>query len=524
VRLALVDRLRALSVHDRAAILGQFTAEQIASLKHCWPFWARPDTRAPGAAEGMGQLAPPPPWTWWANIGGRGSGKTRSCAEWVNAEAMRLGRGCVFHFLGATIDDARATMVEGTSGVLACAPPWAFGDTSAAWRPSVMGGTLLWKSGARARCFGADKPAKGRGPACNRFWIDDPAAFGPHGQEVLDQLLYGFRERAPDGTPPRGVISSTPIDSEILRWIMSGAEGKRQSKMVFSRSITDDNRGNLAPEYFSETLAEFAGTELEQQERFGRLDLANTPKVFSGIAFDAQPVRVEVVPERLDLLVVSIDPADSSSTRACEVGIIAGGLANTGHGYLLEDASGHLNSDQWPDAAWDLVERWADRCSRWRFVVEINRGTKDCSLLRARELIRRLQRGLPGVSVCEIRTVTSRVNKAERAASLPLIYRAGQMHHARGLVEVERQLRALDNTGRGLLDRADAAVYCELDLFGLLDSSQPGQTIGGASMPFAALGPRPQQAVAVGPMPSQGPRMTAAAPFQSAAMPGQVRR
>ncbi|HMI91864.1 MAG TPA: terminase family protein, partial [Polyangiales bacterium] len=400
--LALVDQLRELGDADREEILRSCTAEELSALRWCWTeFYARPDERAPGATHGKGQVPPAGKWTWWANIGGRGSGKTETCAQWVAHEALRLGAGAIFHLVGATIDDARATMVEGLSGILQASPPWA----GIKWVPSVGGGKLTWRSGARARVFGADKPAKGRGPACNRMWIDDPAAFGPHGKDVIDQLLFGFRNRAPDGSEPRGVISSTPLDSDLLSWIMSASKDQNQRRMVYSFSETDDNRANLSEDHFTQILTEFAGTELEQQERFGRYT-AGTGKVFKGIDFNAHPIRVHVVPERFLVVAVWIDPSSSSSTKSCEVGIVAGGLTNDGHVWLLEDASAVLGANEWPDRALDLLERWLPHAASGHLGVETNRGgNQPVQLLCSAEKIRRLKAGKPGVSIYEIKRV-----------------------------------------------------------------------------------------------------------------------
>ena len=498
--LALVDRLRAVAPEQRAKILGAIDARRIAALRWAWrEFWARPDEREPGATEGKGQLPPEQPWTWHAHIGGRGSGKTEAASRWVNEEAMRLGRGCVFHLVGATIDDARATMIEGDSGLLATAPPWAGID----FRPSVTGGTIRWRSGARGRVFSADRPAKGRGPQCSRMWLDDCAAWGHRGKDALDQLLFGFRRRAPDGSPPRGVISSTPIDTELLRWILS-ASSPRRSRIVYSRSTTDENRANLSTEFFEQTLAEFEGTEEEQAERFGIVTLSGSRKIFAGIAFDAAPV-LALAPERFLAIAIWIDPSVSTSTRACEVGLVVGGLTQAGHVYLLEDLSDQLDANAWPERVLDAADRWSPRCSTLHLGIETNRGGNQAvELLRSAEVIRRLRAGKPGVSVHEIRTVFASVGKGARATPLPRLYAAGRVHHVHGLGALERQLRALDDTVAPHRDRADAAVYCVLDLAGILDVARGGSAyaVGGEPMPSMPFTPIALGSINVGPLAS----------------------
>ena len=61
-------------------------------------------------------------WTIWALIAGRGAGKTRAGAEWV-LEQIAAGRKRLA-LIAPTAADARDVMVEGESGILACAPEW----------------------------------------------------------------------------------------------------------------------------------------------------------------------------------------------------------------------------------------------------------------------------------------------------------------------------------------------------------------------------------------------------------------
>ena len=64
-----------------------------------------------------GQFAPSGQgWRLWLVQGGRGFGKTRAGAEWVHGLAM--ARRCRVALVGATLDEARRVMVEGTSGLI----------------------------------------------------------------------------------------------------------------------------------------------------------------------------------------------------------------------------------------------------------------------------------------------------------------------------------------------------------------------------------------------------------------------
>lgn len=62
----------------------------------------------------------------WLVIGGRGAGKTRLGAEWVNALANGVspfaeGRAGRIALVGETLSDVREVMVEGPSGIVSVA-------------------------------------------------------------------------------------------------------------------------------------------------------------------------------------------------------------------------------------------------------------------------------------------------------------------------------------------------------------------------------------------------------------------
>lgn len=103
-------------------------------------------------------------------IGGRGSGKTRLGAEWVNAAAKgfmpyaarRYGR---IALVGETFADVREVMIEGPSGILATAR-----HERPRYEPSRR--RLVWESGAVAQAFSSEDPESLRGPQFDAAWCD----------------------------------------------------------------------------------------------------------------------------------------------------------------------------------------------------------------------------------------------------------------------------------------------------------------------------------------------------------------
>jgi phage terminase large subunit-like protein len=100
------------------------------ALETSWPAQARAN-----------QLPPPSDWNVWLLLAGRGFGKTRTLAEWANAQAVS-GQAARLAIVAATAADARDVLVEGESGILACAPSWA--------RPSYESSRrrVMWPNGA----------------------------------------------------------------------------------------------------------------------------------------------------------------------------------------------------------------------------------------------------------------------------------------------------------------------------------------------------------------------------------------
>ncbi len=72
------------------------------------------------------QKPPQGDWRTWLLLGGRGSGKTRAGAQWINGLASGLApfagtETTPLALVGETIADVRDVMIEGPAGIIACA-------------------------------------------------------------------------------------------------------------------------------------------------------------------------------------------------------------------------------------------------------------------------------------------------------------------------------------------------------------------------------------------------------------------
>ena len=139
----------------RQKFLDEISDDEAALLCEDWRFWAREE-----------QLAPRGDWRIWLFLGGRGAGKTRAGAEWI-ADGVRRGKMRRIALIGATHNDARSVMIEGSSGLLSV-------SQSAVFEPS--NGRVLWPGGAVATVLSAEEPDSIRGHQFDAAWSDGDRA------------------------------------------------------------------------------------------------------------------------------------------------------------------------------------------------------------------------------------------------------------------------------------------------------------------------------------------------------------
>ena len=148
-------------------------------FERLWDTRARPD-----------QWPPDGDWLVWLVMGGRGSGKTRTGAEWVRGMALGLdgfadapvGR---IALVGETFADVREVMIEGPSGVIAVHE----GRGRPAWHPARR--LLVWPNGARAQAFSSEDPEGLRGPQFGAAWGDAalPAPIGDWSGWIISAIF-----------------------------------------------------------------------------------------------------------------------------------------------------------------------------------------------------------------------------------------------------------------------------------------------------------------------------------------------
>ena len=235
---SLAELLASLPESERMAVIQELTETELVTLEHDWRFWARPK-----------QLPPPGDWLTWVLRAGRGFGKTRTGSGWVHERAMQRPRWIAM--VARTPADARDYMIEGPGGILRNVPPKERPEYESTKR------RLSWPSGSWATIYSAEDADQLRGFSGDTAWLDEFAKY-PNPRQVWDALQFGMREASDD--QPRVCITSTPRPLPILTEI----EDLPSTVTVTGSSY--ENRANLSPRWFSDTLAAYEGTRLGEQE------------------------------------------------------------------------------------------------------------------------------------------------------------------------------------------------------------------------------------------------------------------
>lgn len=394
------------------------TPAQKVEHRYRWTFWARDE-----------QLPPAGDWLIWLILAGRGWGKTRTGAEWIQAEVAAGRRGSIA-LIAPSAADVRDVMIEGDSGLLRVAPPWFM----PVYHPSKR--QVEWPNGATAITYSAEDPDQLRGPNIDGAWCDELAAW-KYAQEAYDMLMMTLRR----GSDPRAVITTTPRPTKIIRELVS-------SPLVrLTKRPTTDNAANLAPAFMQQIMAKYAGTRIGRQELEAEI-LDDTPgALWKRDALEAG--RVVRAPDPLSRIVVAVDPAITASEGSDETGIIGAGVSADGQsGYVLEDASLRGTPLQWARAAVTLYYKLkADR-----IIAEANQGGDMVA-----QTIHTIDANVP---VTLVHATRGKLTRAEPVAAL---YEQARCHHVGSFPLLEDQMCQWTQ-GDTSPDRLDALVWALTDL------------------------------------------------------------
>ena len=401
---------------ERAKILNSLTQEEAYELLYDWEFWARPK-----------QLPPPGEWLTWLVLTGRGWGKTRTAAEWINKCAKNGAEHIAL--IGQTVPDVRDTMVKvGPSSILKISHP----SFTPKYTPSKR--LLEWPNGCLATTYSGDKPDQVRGPSHDIVWIDELAKF-QYPDDIWDNLMFGLRE----GEDMRIIITTTPRPIPIIKRLVADPN----TKIV--RGSTYENSDNLPKKYFDYVIAPYVGTRLGKQEIEGKILDDNPNALWTRKMIEDN--RVAKFPD-LVRIVIAVDPEAKDTETSAETGIIAAGIDENKHGYILGDFTVKGSPATWGKQAVAAYHKMrADR-----LVAEVNQGGD-----MVKFVIHTIDKNVA------YKDVHAAKGKHTRAEPVSALYEQNRIHHVGSFPELEDQLCEWV-PGDISPDRLDALVWAVTEL------------------------------------------------------------
>lgn len=396
----------------------------------------------------VGQFSPGEgQWRTWLMLAGRGYGKTRAGAEWVNQMAMLRGKRIAL--VAASIDEARAVMVEGKSGILAVARRRGI---AVEWEPSLK--RLRWGSGSEAALFSGEHGDGLRGPEHHFAWCDELAKWGD-AEGAWDNLQMGLRL----GPWPRALVTTTPRPMRLLERI------KAAPGTVTTGGATGMNV-NLPERFVEEMNAAYGGTRIGRQELEGELlgeaegslfprDLLErgrcTPLTLPPLRGGPLPLP-QAGAGLFDRVVVAVDPPASVGGDAC--GIVVAGRRD-GVIFVLADLTvEHRRPEQWARVVAGAAREWGAS----HVVAEGNQGG-----VMVESVLKAADAGL------RVKVMHARHGKVARAEPVAVLFETGKACLAGVFPELEAELAGLtvggayQGPGRSP-DRADACVWAVTEL------------------------------------------------------------
>jgi phage terminase large subunit-like protein len=429
------------------------------------------------------QRAPLGSWDDWLYLGGRGAGKTRSCAEYV-ASAVATNNRWRVAIVAPTYADARDICVEGESGLLAVFERWGWIDNQDyTWNRSI-GELIIASTGSKIKLFSSEKPARLRGPQHHLVWVEELAQVVKRASDAWDMLKFGLRL----GKHPRTVCSTTPLPLSLIRDMIVDPQA------AVTRGKTDDNAANLPEVTLRALHKKYDGTRLGRQELGGDL-LDDTPGALwkrawldrNRIAFPdlgptfsddnecLQPGRLRLLESALDVLgwtivktVIGLDPAVESGEDNDETGMLVVAKAYNKirkqyHYFVLDD----LTLRDTPDVVMDRLVKAYDLYEANEVIAEVNNGGQYITKA-LRDTLKLLQRNASQINVVTIRAKKGKRVRAEPVSSL---YGHDLVHHVGEYKPLEDQLTVWTTSETESPDRMDGLCYCVLHLSDLGEGS-----------------------------------------------------
>ncbi|HZU84420.1 MAG TPA: terminase family protein [Polyangiaceae bacterium] len=439
---------------------------QLAALRYDWQgIFARPK-----------QVPPSGSWRSFGFLTGRGFGKTRALAEYVNAE-VAAGRARLVCLVAQDERKSVDIQVTGPSGLVATSPPW----FRARWEPSSL--QVVWPNGARAYVRTPLEPGNIRGLEYHLAWASELQSWP---RATMDEAFFSALTPATRLGSARVVWDATPKRRHtLLRQLLARAEADPARHRVVHGTI-HENALNLGDGVLEDLDRQFGGTQRGREELLGEWLQDSEAAMVKQEWID---VTRRHAPDSYVRKVIGVDPAVSQRASSDRTGIVLAGSGVDGQTYVIADRSGRYGPEQWGAIVVDMYTH-----SGVDYVV--------CETNKAGDLVPAIirsiapSRGLTVVTVGAderpqrrpgtlfIKTVYARGPKEDRAQPVATAYERGRISHVIGadLAELEDTLTTWEpKPGSRSPDALDALTHAAVELLGLAEN-RPDPSVGFAGI------------------------------------------
>lgn len=444
----LAKNYRNMSASRKLAIIDGLPAGARELLATEWRFLARPEQYRPSCDD----------WFIWLYLGGLGSGKTWTGANFIVDLVMRGYRRPML--VGRTAADIRDTMIRGPSGLIATCERLGIAYD---YKPSVRRFDFI-DYDCYAILYSAEEPDQFRGPEHDCAWADELCAWNK--EESWDLLLTRLRH----GDNPRLFVSTTPqVTTPLLSILRDAKNGSIEGNTFVSRGdevidveancwvttgSTFRNKGHLAPQLLDMLKSKYEGTRFEQQELYGQLLLEVDGALWT---YDQlQELRSQPPPrEKFSKVVLAVDPAVTTGESSDETGIVVVGKDLDGGLWVLADYSVRKGFDKCLPQIDRAYQEWKPDL----LVAETNQGG---------DLVKNTL--IAGGQLPPYKAVRATKGKYVRAEPVAMKYDQNKVKHAYGLDKLEAQMITFTPDMKVSPDRVDALVWGMTELVLSIDT------------------------------------------------------
>jgi len=234
-----------------------------------------------------------------------------------------------------------------------------------------------------------------------------------------------------------------------------------------------ENRENLDPKWYEETILDYENTRLGQQEVHAKI-LDDMPgALWTGILLEDTRVSgrnssemtkeawVETWKLRLARIVVAMDPAATSDLSSAEHGIVVAGIDRNKEGFVLEDLSERCTPERAARICVDAYDRW----SADKVIGEVNNGGDWIGTTIQQTAKQMKVEGKRDSAEVNYGKVHASRGKRTRAEPISGLYEQKRVHHVGLFPELEDQMTNWDPLASGPSpDRMDADVWALTEL------------------------------------------------------------